>query len=194
MPSYSSTRNSEVPYQISLALGQPSVSPRIDVEEAATGSEAEDGLAPERPIRSRVTEGDRYCRVGACLEFFKDAQACMKHRTRHFPLAWQCPGPCRTRSKTRGKFVRGETLKRHFTSPRFAGCKDAVLRLLKLDSIPSSGRGGMGWMARLRNGPERQWERPGFHLTDLETVKARLRDPNVAASRSAVPSISSRRR
>ena len=52
----------------------------------------------------------------------------------------------------------------------------------------------MGWMARLRNGPERQWERPGFHLTDLETVKARLRDPNVAASRSAVPSISSRRR
>ena len=194
-PSYSSTRNSEYQYQISLALGQPSVSPIIDGDEGkeATGSEAEAEVAPQRP-RSKFAEGDVYCRVGACLASFKDPRVCMKHRARHFPLAWRCPGPCRTQSTYRGRFVRDETLKRHLDFPRFASCRDAVLQLLGLESIPPSGRGSLAWMAPLRDGPERPWERPGSHLTDLETVKARLRDPHVAASPPVVPSISSRRK
>ena len=149
-PSYLFTRNSEYQYQISLAPGQPSVSPRIGGEEEATGSEAEDGLAPQRP-RSRVAEGDRYSRVGARLASFQDSRArvCMKHRTRHFPLAWRCPGLCRTQSTNRGGFARDETLKRHLDFPRFASCSDAVLQLLGLESILPSGRGGMVWMAPL---------------------------------------------
>jgi len=89
-------------------------------------------------------------------------------------------------------FARDETLRRHLVSPGFASCKDAVLQLLGLQSIPATGR-GMTWMTSLRDGPERPWECGGFHLTDLETVKARLRDPHVAASPPVVPSISSRR-
>jgi hypothetical protein len=71
-----------------------------------------------------------------------------------------------------------------------------VLQLLGLESIPESGRrsrGGMAWMAPLRKGLARPWERPGYQLTDVETVKARLRDPHVAASAPVVPSVSSRR-
>src|SRR6266850_2592331 len=181
-------------YQISHAPGPLSVFPINDGDkEEATGSEAEDELAPQRP-RSRFAEGDLYCRVGACLASFKHPRVCMKHRARHFPLAWQCPGPCRTKSTNRGRFARDETLKRHLEFPRFASCRDTVLQLLGLQSIPPSGRGGMAWMAPLRDGPQRPWERAGFHLTDLETVKARLRDPHVTASPPVVPSISSRRK
>jgi hypothetical protein len=198
-PSYLSNANILLrQYQISLAPGQerrPSVAPRIDDDKGeaeASGGEDEDELPPKRP-RSKVAERDLYCRVGACLAFFKDTRRCMKHRARHFPLAWRCPGPCRTSSANRGRFVRDETLKRHLLFPRHASCKDAVLQLLGLESIPVSGRGGNGWMAPFRDRPERPWERPGFHLTDLETVKARLRDPNFVASPPAPPTISSRR-
>jgi hypothetical protein len=102
---------------------------------------------------------------------------CMKHRARHFPLAWRSPCPCRTQSPYWGRFARGETLKRHLTFSRFARCtgRDVVLQLLGLESIPASGRGscgGMAWMAPLREGLERPCERPGFQFADLETVKA----------------------
>jgi hypothetical protein len=183
------------PYQISLAFGeerQPSVSPSSGGEGTEeTGVQEGDELIPQRP-RSRVAERDLYCRVGACLASFKDPRVCMKHRERHFPLAWQCPGPCRTRTANRGRFERGETLKRHLLFPRYASCKDAVLRTLGLESIPTS-RSSSAWMAPLRDGPERPWERPGFRLTELETVKARLRDPKFASSPSAVPTIARRR-
>jgi hypothetical protein len=196
-PSYSSTRMriyAETPYQISVAPGQLSVSPINDGDEEAeaTGSEAEDGLAPRGP-RSKYTEEDLYCRIGDCLAYFKTPFVCMKHRERHFPVAWQCPGPCQTQTTNRGRFTRDETLRRHLEFPRFARCKDTVLQLFRLQSISPSETGGMGWMAPLRDGPERPWEQAGFHLTDLETVKARLQDPHVAALPLVVPSITSRR-
>jgi hypothetical protein len=91
---------------------------------------------------------DLYCRVGACLASLKHPSVCMKHRAGHFPLAWRCPGPCQTRSANRGVCSRAMRLKRHLLFPRNASCKDAVLRLLGLESIPASGR-GTAWMTTL---------------------------------------------
>jgi hypothetical protein len=117
----------------------------------------------------------------------------MRHRARHFKVAWRCPGPRRNSAPNEGKFARDETLRRHLLFPRFARCKDAVKQLLGLKSISSSGN--MDWMIPLREGLERPWEGAEVHLTDLDTVKERLRDPHAAASSSrlAVPSIKSRR-
>jgi len=126
------------------------------------------------PGQVQGRRGRPVCRVGACLASFKDPRVCMKHCARHFPLAWQCPGPYQTRTANRGRFACDETLKRHLLFPSYASCKDAVLRLLGLDSIPASGCGTGVWIVPLRDSPERPWERPGFHLTDLETVKELL--------------------
>ena len=54
---------------------------------------------------------------------------------------WRCPGPCRT--QTRGGFARNETLKQRLF-PKYAKCKEAVLRVLDLESIPES---SIAWMA-----------------------------------------------
>ena len=97
---------------------------------------------------------------------------------RHFLQSWRCPGPCRTQTAKGGRFARNETLKRHLFFPKFAECKEEVLRVLRLESIPES---STAWMAPFRDGPERPWECSGFQLTDLETVKERLRDPNFVA-------------
>ena len=93
----------------------------------------------------------------------------MKHRQRHFPVQWPCPGPCKKTEKE-GKFARDETLKRHLLFPRYAACKKVVLELLNLNSFPVS---GSLWLAPLRDGPDRPWEQPDFQLTDLKTVKER---------------------
>ena len=187
--SYSSTRiYAEIQYQVSHAPAPLSVSPinEGDAEEGATESEVEDGPTPKRP-RSRVPEEDLYCRVGNCLKSFKTRRVCMNHRACHFEAAWKCPGPCGAMTPNLGKFMRDETLRRHLEFPRFARCREAVQQRLGLESISSSG--GMEWMIPLRVGPERPWE---SHLTDLETVKARLRVAS-SSSPSAVPSIRSRR-
>jgi hypothetical protein len=114
-------------------------------KEEATGSEAEDELAPQRR-RSRFAEEDLYCRVGACLEFFKTPRVCMNHRARHFALPWECPGSCQEWTANLGKFARHETLKQHLELLRFSKCRDTAPQLLGLESIPATGY-GMRWMA-----------------------------------------------
>jgi hypothetical protein len=157
-----------------------------------SGSEAEDESAPQHP-RSRFAEEDLYCRIDNCLGLFKTPRVCKNHRKRHFFLVWRCPGPCQTETTKEGWFARDETLRRHLLSPRFARCKDAALQLLGLESIPETGHGS-SWMRQFRKeDPERPWESARHRLTDLETVKARLRDPYIAALPLAVPGISSRR-
>ena len=52
------------------------------------------------------------------------------------------------------------------------------MKVLGLEEIPAS---STAWMAPFRDGSERPWECPGFQLTDLKTVKERLRDPNFTA-------------
>ncbi|KAH9954340.1 hypothetical protein BC827DRAFT_1379522 [Russula dissimulans] len=117
---------------------------------------------------SRFMEEDLYCRVGNCLWAFKDPRICVKHRLRHFPGRWVCPGPCRGESANGGRFARNETLKRHLLYPKNDACRKATLRVLDLGTTPTS---GTAWLAPLRDGPERPWESPDFRLTDLNTVK-----------------------
>ncbi|KAI0295899.1 hypothetical protein B0F90DRAFT_1820227 [Multifurca ochricompacta] len=81
-------------------------------------------------------------------------------------------------SKKAGRFARRETLKRHLLFPKHAACKEAVLKMLGLESIPVF---GLSWMTPFCDGPDRPWESPGFELTDLKTVKEkkmRLSDSN----------------
>jgi hypothetical protein len=164
------------PYQISPASGkdqQPS-------DSATNPDESKEGPANEdKPARQRkVAEEDLYCRVGFCLESFKDLHMCAKHRQRHFDPSWRCPGPCREQSAKDGWFACKETLKRHLLTPSFADCKEEVLRVIGLETLPDS---GTGWMGRFCERPERSWECAGFELTDLETVKGWQRDPNFRA-------------
>ena len=112
----------------------------------------------------------------------------MKHRQRHFPVQWLCPGPCRETEE--GKFARDETLKRHLLFPRYEACKKVVLELLELESIPVS---GALWLAPLRDGPDRPWESPDFQLTDLKTVKERKLKA-LDLTKAPSPAESSRRR
>jgi hypothetical protein len=117
----------------------------------------------------------------------------MKHRHRHFPLKWTCPGPCKKTEKE-GRFARDETLKRHLLFPRYAACEKVVLERLKLNSIPIS---GSHWLTPLRDGPDRPWESPDFQLTDLKTVKERkmnARDLTKAPSPAAENTRRRRRR
>jgi hypothetical protein len=178
--SYSSTSTNHADgYQISLASSeerQLSEFP-INQDEAKEEKSDEDGPVA-RPRQQRFAEEDLYCRIGACPLSFKDPHVCAKHRMRHFRQIWHCPGPCRTQTTKGGMFARKETLKRHLTFPRHAECKEAALKALGLETIPAS---STSWIAPFRDGPERPWECPGFQLTDLETVKERLRDPNFTA-------------
>ena len=57
---------------------------------------------------------------------------------------------------------------------------EEALKTLGLETLPESGTGS-GWMAPFCEGTERSWESPGFKLTDLETVKGWLQDPNFKA-------------
>lgn len=111
------------------------------------------------------------CMPRRCLPRVLQRPARM-HETLRTPLPSRLAVPRRTAN--RGRFACDETLKRHLLFPSYASCKDAVLRLLGLDSIPASGCGTGVWIVPLRDSPERPWERPGFHLTDLETVKELL--------------------
>ena len=113
----------------------------------------------------------------------------MKHRNRHFPEQWTCPGPC-PKTEKEGKFARAETLRRHLLFPRYAACKKVVLERLSLTSIPVT---GSLWLTPLRDGPDRPWESPDFQLTDLKKVKKRktnARDSTEAPS----PAENTRRR
>jgi len=161
-------------YQISLASGEERQLSDFPTNHDETKEEKADDDEPAHQ-RQRFAEEELYCRVGACLLSFKDPHVCAKHRRRHFPQIWHCPGPCRTQTTKGGKFARKETLKRHLTFPKHAECKEAVLKALGLETIPAS---STAWMTPFRDGPECPWECPGFQLTDLETVKERLRDPN----------------
>ena len=166
-------------YQTSLASGkgkQPSGSP-INSDETKE-EQANEVKAAKSARPRRVAEEDLYCRVGTCLESFKDSHACEKHRKCHFEQSWRCPGPCRTKKGKAGWFARKETLKRHLLFPRFADCKEAALKIVGLETVPES---GTGWMAPFCERNERAWECPGFELTDLETVKGWLQDPNFRA-------------
>ena len=174
--SYSSTRNVHgTPYQVSLASGQSSDSP-------TNPDEIKEQAAEDQPARrrQRVAEEDLYCRVDTCLESFKDRHVCAKHRRRHFTKVWRCPGPCRTQTTKEGWFARKETLKRHLHFLKFAECKEAALKVLNLEALPTSST-ECQWMAPFREGPERPWECARFQLTDLQTVKERLGDPNFTA-------------
>jgi hypothetical protein len=179
--SYSSTRMLMVPsYQISLASSgeyQRSDFPTSEDEDDDEEDEAEDEDEPMRQ-RHRVTEENLYCRIGHCLMSFKDPHVCAKHRMRHFNQIWQCPGPCQTRTEKGGKFARRETLKRHLTSGKFVECKAVALMAVGLAAIPASSN---AWLDPFRVGPECPWKRPRFPMTDVETVKQRLRDPNYRA-------------
>ena len=165
------------PYQISLATSEERQSSDSPTNPDKTKEGQADGAKPARP-RQRVAEEDLYCRVGTCLESFKDSHVCAKHRRRHFTQNWRCPGPCRTETSKEGWFARKETLKRHLHTLTFAECKEAALEVLGLETIPPS---GTGWMAPFREGHERPWECAGFQLTDLQTIKEWLRDPNFTA-------------
>ncbi|KAI9454740.1 hypothetical protein BJY52DRAFT_704761 [Lactarius psammicola] len=158
---------------------------REELESSSSSSSTDDDNMKamlSRPARrSKYSEEDLYCRIDDCLWAFNDPRTCMKHRQRHFPVQWPCPGPCKKTEKE-GKFARDETLKRHLLFPRYAACKKVVLNLLDLESIPSS---GALWLAPLRDGPDRPWESPDFQLTDLKTVKERkmnVRDSTKAPS------------
>ncbi|KAH9966944.1 hypothetical protein BGW80DRAFT_1462278 [Lactifluus volemus] len=153
--------------------------------------EHSDHTLPLAVKRSKYTEEDLYCRIDDCLWAFDNPRTCLKHRRRHFPVQWLCPGPCKTKG---GKFARDETLKRHLLYSSNVDCKEAVLRLLGLRDIPDS---GTAWMAPLRDGPERPWESPGFRLTDLNTVKEnkmKLRDSNKTDETPSLTSYESSRR
>jgi len=122
-------------------------------------------IASRPPRHSKYSEEDLYCRIAGCLWAFDQPRTCMKHRQRHFPEQWPCPGPC---TEKEGKFARDETLKRHLLHPRYAACQEVVLERLGLKLIPVL---GSHWLAPLRDGPDRPWESPDFQLTDLKTVK-----------------------
>ena len=160
-------------YQVSLASGQSSDSP-------TNPDEIKEQAAEDQPARRRrrVAEEDLYCRVDTCLESFKDPHVCAKHRRCHFTQVWRCPGPCRTQTTKEGWFARKETLKRHLHFLKFAECKEAALKVLNLETIPTS---RTEWMTPFREGPERPWECGRFQLTDLQTVKGWLGDPNFTA-------------
>ena len=167
----------DTPYQISLASSEEQQSWDSPTNPDETKEEKSNEAKPARQ-RQRVSEEDLYCRVGTCLESFKDPHVCAKHRKRHFTQIWRCPGPCRTQTVKGGRFARNETLKRHLLFPKFAECKEAALKVLHLATIPTSSN---EWMAPFRDGPERPWECAMFQLTDLRTVKEWLRDPNFTA-------------
>jgi hypothetical protein len=164
------------PYQISPASGkdqQPSGSP------ADPDERNEEQANEDKPARQRKgTEEDLYCRVGFCLQSFKDSHMCTKHRQRHFDPSWRCPGPCREQSKKDGWFARKETLKRHLHTPGFADCREAALKAIGKATLPES---DTEWMDQFCERPERPWECAGFEFTDLETVKGWQRDPNFRA-------------
>jgi len=143
---------------------QPSHSPHYPEEEA---DEYDDDDEEPALKHSKPREEDLYCRVGNCLWAFKDPRVCLKHRLRHFPGRWVCPGPCSGESTNGGRFARNETLKRHLLYPKNDACRKAALQLLDLATIPAS---GAAWLAPLCDGPE-PWESPDFRLTDLKTVK-----------------------
>ncbi|KAI9434253.1 hypothetical protein H4582DRAFT_2081306 [Lactarius indigo] len=140
-----------------------------ELESSSSSSTDDDTKAMlSRPSRrSKYSEEDLYCRIDGCLWAFNDPRTCMKHRQRHFPVRWICPGPCKKTEKE-GKFARDETLKRHLLFPRYAACKKVVLKRLGLQSVPAS---GALWLAPLRDGPDRPWESPDFQLTDLKMIK-----------------------
>ncbi|KAH9055501.1 hypothetical protein EDB87DRAFT_1688140 [Lactarius vividus] len=143
-----------------------------ELESSSSSSSTDDDTKAmlSRPSRrSKYSEEDLYCRIEDCLWAFNDPRTCMKHRQRHFPVQWPCPGPCKKTEKE-GKFARSETLKRHLLFRRYAACKKVVLKRLGLRSVPAS---GALWLAPLRDGPDRPWESPDFQLTDLKTVKER---------------------
>jgi len=138
---------------------------------------------------TKFTEEDLYCRVGDCLWAFKDPRMCVKHRLRHFPANWVCPGPCKEESAqgethSSATFASGDTLKRHLECPKNAACMEAVLNLLDLKTIPGS---GSAWLAPLRSGLERPWEAPAFQLTDLKTVKEEERKISMKLRSSELP-------
>ena len=165
------------PYQISLASSEERHSSDFPTNPDETKEGQADGAKSVRQ-RQRVAEEDLYCRVGTCLESFKDPHVCAKHRKRHFTQIWRCAGPCRTHTVKGGWFARNETLKRHLLFPKLAECKEAALKVLNLGTLPTS---STEWMAPFRDRPERPWGCARFQLTDLQTVKEWLRDPNFAA-------------
>ena len=139
--------------------------------------------------RTKYSEEDLYCRVDDCLWAFDNPRICMKHRQRHFPVQWSCPGPC-NKSEKEGKFARDETLKRHLLYPRYAACQKVVLDLLGLRSIPVS---GSLWLTPLRDGPDRPWESPNFQLTDLKKIKE-MKENACDSTRALSPAYTRRRR
>lgn len=144
--------------------------------------------------RTRFTEEDLYCRVGDCESAFSNPQVCMRHRQRHFPHRWVCPGPCKGESAEDGaRFARSETLKRHLQFANHAACLTAVLAVLNLETAP---RSGTSWLALFCDGPERPWESPDFKLTDLKEVKKKikLRNSGHVATADPVMPVSRRRR
>lgn len=163
-------------------MHQSLLSPSDEEEEEEDGNDDDECDYEEpAPQRLRFTEEDLYCRIGSCLWAFKDPRMCTKHRHRHFPYPWYCPGPCREVSTKKGRFARNETLKRHLCFEKNGACREAVLKVLKLKNFPLP---GSAWLAPLRDGPERPWEIPGFQLTDLKTVKEnimKLRNSDCAA-------------
>ena len=154
-----------------------------------------DDIDDDEPTSRRprsTKEEDLYCRVGDCLWAFKDSRMCTKHRLRHFSesASWICPGPCRGTAQESATFTRSDTLKRHLVQNN-AACLEAVLKVLKLDTIP---RQGSAWLVPFRVGLERPWESPDYQLTDLSIVKdvkmklrssgdAELPDPDMHTNR-----------
>ncbi|KAI0247044.1 hypothetical protein BJV78DRAFT_82448 [Lactifluus subvellereus] len=148
-----------------LEVASDSESELFDELESSSDEDDAEETSHRTARRLKYTEEDLYCRIDDCLWAFDSPRTCLKHRRRHFPVQWLCPGPCKSKG---GKFARDETLKRHLLFPNHVACREAVLTLLGLRSIPVS---GTAWMTPLRDGPERPWESPGFRLTDLKTVK-----------------------
>ncbi|KAF8274669.1 hypothetical protein EI94DRAFT_1712846 [Lactarius quietus] len=150
-----------------ITVSGPSDDEELESSSSSSIGDVTKEIASRPSRRTKYSEEDLYCRIDDCLWAFDDPRTCMKHRQRHFPVQWLCPGPCKKTDKE-GKFARDETLKRHLLFPRYAACKKAVLELLDLDSIPVS---GSHWLAPLRDGPDRPWESLDFQLADLRTVK-----------------------
>lgn len=164
-------------------------------DDADADADADDADGEEPTSRrSRYAEEDLYCRVEDCLWVSKHPQACAKHRLTHFPGSWVCPGPCKGESADSAqggcaRFARDETLKRHLQFPKNAPCAEVVQKVLNLRTIPCS---GTAWLAPLCDGPERPWESPDFELTDLKTVKEKIK---LRSSGSAeLPDVPRRRR
>lgn len=166
-----------------------------DLEYEADDDDDDDDVDGDEPTfrRSKYTEEDLYCRVGDCLWAFKNPSVCTKHRLRHFPVSWVCPGPCNKGKSAQGGgggFARSETLKRHLLFESNAACLKVVLDDLGLGSIPIS---EPAWLAPYRDGPERPWESPDFQLTDLQIVKeAKMKFRS--SGNAALPVPASRRR